>query len=121
MDMMKHPGIPALNALPQKERFDRFREAHQWLTAHDEEYRRRTRRFWMWMTASIIGYGCTIAALGWALTQGVLSRESFQGILLGLSPFSFISFYWPSRRYQHYKYAAIQQALETVASIGSRR
>lgn len=116
MDFMRYPGIPALNSLPQEERLDRFHKAHRWLMAHDKVYRRHTRRFWTWMIASLIGYGLTVAALAWSLTQGTLSREWFQGILSGLSAPLFIAVFWPALRYQRFKCTAVQRALKAEAS-----
>ncbi len=118
MDFMQYPGIPALNSLPQEERFDRFRKAHQWLMEHDAEYRRCTRRFWTWTIASLISYALTVAALGWSLTQGALSREWFQGVLSGLSAPLFLAVCWPAMRYQRFKCKAVQKALEGEAPNG---
>ena len=120
MDFMQYPGIPALNALPQEERIDRFRKTHRWLMEQDPEHRRRTRRLWIWMIVSLIGYGLAVAALGWAFSQGALSREWFRGILSGLSAPLFMAVGWPAMRYQRFKCTAVQNALEGEASNGSQ-
>lgn len=116
MDFTQYRGIPALNALPREQRFDRFREAHQRLLASNEVYRLQNRRFLVWMAAIGVGYLVTLVSILWAFSQDTLSREAFRGILMLLGAILFVAVSWPAARHQRLKAAAIQQALEGAMS-----
>jgi hypothetical protein len=115
MDLTQYRGIPALNALPREQRFDRFREVHQELMATNESYRRQNRRFLAWMGVVAVGCLVTLMPILWAFSEGTLSREAFRGILMGLGAMLFVAVSWPAARHQRLKAAAIQHAFEGAA------
>ena len=115
MDFMQYPGIPALNPLPREQRPDRFRAVHQELMANHEVYRLQNRRFLAWMGAIGVCHLVALVSIGWAFSQGALSREPFRGVLMALGAIFFCAVSWPAVRHQQFKTAAIQQAVEVKA------